>query len=206
MLQIYDHLFYKMYQWGDMSTEQLVLAYPRYEYYINTMPGSTENHTTLLSSGVHMFWFIKKITELVVGKNLPDNMIDYLPDFSGKKNDKPLCLIFPESISIKSLFTNDFLRILYDKYNKDYEVKIVTTRAPLEKISRTAHIYNLETMQCFDLLMTADLFIGNDSGMAWASMMNRKCKKIIFHRAARLIQTNCRYGAIDPNATDFVEE
>ena len=66
------------------------------------------------------------------------------------------------------------------------------------------NICGIEMKGCVDIIMNAALFIGNDSGLAWVSMLNKDCKKIIYHKTGKLLQTNCWYNFIDPNAEDVV--
>lgn len=210
-----EHLQYPNFPWGDLDTEQLRNIYPdRFRYYINAQPGSRENHDMLLQSGLHIAVFIKKRVEEIINEPLPNNFIDYLCPFKDAPivppdmEDRPLCIIAPEVISVESAFGgNDHIDELYEEYSKDYFVQVITKEPPNDRIwkeLRGRYLYNMTFMECMRLLMSAKLFIGNDSGLAWAALYNRDCKKIIYHKVERLLQTNAWYNFIDPLAEDKV--
>ncbi len=205
----HTHLIYKMFDWGDSDTESMAQEYPGYEFYINGQPGSRENHDVLLRSGLHIAMFIKSRVEDILGISLPNNLIDYMPSKRDETiKNRPYCLISPEAISINSLINEAKVDELYEKYSVDYDVRAIVRSRPELPFCRIKdrYIYGMEIAQCIKEVMRADLLISNDSGLAWIAMMNRECKKIIYHRKERLLQTNCWYNAIDPNATDMVVE
>jgi hypothetical protein len=210
----FDHINFKMYEWGDMSTEQLRKHYQgQFRYYINGQPGTNENHDTLLKTGLHMAAFIKARVEDIIDEQLPDNYIDFLPKLPYKhyqvtdlEPGKGLAIIAPEVISTASAFDGAAIDKMFEDLSSEYNVRILTKNRPELPFSqiRGRYIYGLSFNQCIQVLMGAKLFVGNDSGLAWASMFNRDCNKIIYHKVKRLLETNVWYNFIDPKAKDKV--
>ncbi len=212
----FNHCIEKFASWGDMPTEKLREKFDGrgYRYYINAQPGSTENHDTLLQTGMHMAAYIKSRVETIIDEPLPNNFIDYLPKIDhippvvaeGADHDRPLAVIAPEVISCNTAISPELLKKLYNELSEGYCVKILTQHRPDLPFSeiRGKYLYNLSFLECLQLLKTVDMFIGNDSGLAWASMFNRKAHKVIYHNVGRLLQTNVWYNFIDPFAKDKV--
>jgi len=205
--------------WSDMSTKQMSEWYPGYSYYINAQPGSQENHDILLGSGLHMANFIKSRVESILDIDLPSDYKEYIPTVEcdesllGKrsrelKSDKPLCIIAPEVSSIPTLIDGDKQNELYEKYKDDYNVRILTVKRPEVSpgLANERYLYGLSIVECIALMQKCELLIANDSGLAWIAMSNRNCKKIIYHRMSRLLETNVWYSQIDPMAEDVVVE
>jgi glycosyltransferase involved in cell wall biosynthesis len=213
-----DHLDFKMAPWGDLPTEKM-MEYGRFgfKYMCNVQPGSRENHDVLLGTGLHIAMFMKKRVEKILGIELPNNFIDYL-DVVGENTSmyvqdrdrgKPLMIIAPEVISVKSAFGPNTVNELIEEHENEYDVRVLTIKRPeglpFQQV-RKRYISGLTFEQCIDLLKITDYFIGNDSGLAWAAMYNRNCYKKIYHRVERLVETNCWYKFIDPKAEDFIVE
>lgn len=205
-----DHLLYPTFPWGELNTEQMKELYPGYGYYINGQPGSKENHQFLVSSKMHIAAFVKERSEETLGITLPNNYKSYLPKINKNKiaieHKKPLCIISPETVSTESALDEAMVAKLYKEYSNNYTVKILTQERPRKPFREIKEMYicGIEMKGCVDIIMNASLFIGNDSGLAWVSMLNSDCKKIIYHKTGRLLQTNCWYNFIDPNAEDVV--
>ena len=199
-------------KWVFTSTKLMRDTFPGYGFYINAQPGSPEHHDRLMKSGRHMAWFMKDIVETAIGESLPEDFATYIPVVKyppatvSRDNDKPLAIIAPEVISIPTAIPKEKMEELYTKYSKDYEVKILVEKMPAVTPNERNHkyIYGYSFLQCFDVLSKAKLFIGNDSALAWVSMFNKECRKIIFHHKYRMLQTNVRYHDIDPLAEDVI--
>ena len=199
-------------KWASLSTKEIHERYPGFRFYINAQPGSPEHHSNCVTSGTHMAWFVKQIVENIIEERLPDNFRDYLTlsrertmDLADKK--RPLAIIAPEAISLPKVpLTKERVNDLYDKYSVDYHVRILTPERPNDIDGRRAHerhFYGVSFEECLFLIRQSKLFIGNDSGLAWASLFS-PCKKIIYHCQERIEQTAMFYNRLDPNAEDII--
>lgn len=198
--------------WSSVSTKQMRDGYPGYRYYINGQPGSPEHHSNCVSSGKHMAWFMKGIVEAVVGRSLPDNWRDYRTlsheypvELSNREQGKPIAIIAPEVVSIPTLIAPERLTELFNAHSAEYDVRIVTAKCPAgfpHPAIRRKSFFNRTFIDALMLIKQAELFIGNDSGLAWASLYS-DCRKIIYHHKWRLNETNVYYNRIDPLAQDI---
>jgi hypothetical protein len=199
--------------WGSTTTSKMAKNYPGFDFYINAQPGCHENHAKLFKSGIPMYQFCKSISENATGETLPDNYIDYLTFFGkpitlnkNQLNDKPLGLISTKVISIPNAISEDELNNIYKKY-KTHNLKTLVESRPHGvpiKMAREKYLWGYSFEECVSMMNLADLFIGNDSGLAWASLVNKNCKRIIYHNENRIIETNNLYGKIAPNTTDII--
>jgi len=194
--------------WRTTSTKAMREAYPGYRYYINSQPGSPEHHNRLMKSGVHTAWFVKAISENVIGEKLPDNFLAFAKLKKLKEiklvASKQLAIISPESISSKSLIDNKMIEKIYREYGNEYRVMILVKDRPDNYHIADGDLSGYTFVECISLLQQASLFIGNDSGLAWASLYNKKCRKIIYHHANRIKQVNTYFNKLDPYARDII--
>jgi hypothetical protein len=198
--------------WASTSTKQMREKHPGYRFYINGQPGSPEHHSNCVSSGKHMAWFMKGIVEGVLGHALPENWLTYRAlahtypvELGNRERDKPLAILAPEVESIPTLIGPERMQEIFDEYSKDYDVRVVTAKCPAghpHPSIRRKCVFNRSFIDALMLIRQADLFIGNDSGLAWAAL-HSSCRKIIYHHKWRLEQTNVYYSRIDPLAQDL---
>jgi hypothetical protein len=201
--------------WSHTSTKRMTELYPGFRYYINAQPGAPENHDNLIGSGVSMAKFVKQLCERILEVSLPDDFRPYMrgdfrplpvlkPDWP---QDKPLCIICPEVVSIPTAINGTLLEELIRTYSEKYTVRVLVRKRPQglsTRAIRERYICNLTFMQCFSLLRShTALYIGNDSGLAWVALYC-KCKKIIYHNSKRVRETNMLYGRIDPTVEDLI--
>jgi hypothetical protein len=95
---------------------------------------------------------------------------------------------------------------LLDKYSKDYEVRVLVEDLPdnFNRGLKRYYLWNVSFIDCIFLIKKARLFIGNDSAMAWVSMYNPQCDKIIYHRKERIEKFHNYFNRIDPKAKDVI--
>lgn len=184
-----------------------------YQYTINAELGSKVNHDKYLKSGMHPAWFVKQIAERAIQHELPENFIDYailapLKRLYTNWQRKPLCVISPNTDSVLPALNDNLVRELFDKYHEDYNIKILVQNKSEINIKelKEYYLYDYTFIECIAILLQAELFIGNDSGLAWAAMYNYNCKKLIYHKESRLKETNLLYNKLDINAKDIIIE
>jgi hypothetical protein len=197
--------------WAQASVDEISLQYPYYTHYINLQLGSPENHDAYIASKMHPLEFLSRKASSSPGILMWKEYTNYLEyderivvDFD--KPSKPLCIIAPEAITSNAM-SEELVAQLVSKYSEEYDIKIVCSQRPSGvsfRQSKQKYIYGQKFFELIKILMHASLFIGNDSGLAWAALYNKKCKKIIYHNAKRYQLTNNKYSAIDPNAEDII--
>jgi len=181
--------------WKTTHSKTIKNSYSDYHYYINSQIGSPEHHNNLIKSGVHSAWFMKSISENVLGIKLPNNFLSFAKLKKLKqiniKTDKPLVVIAPESLSSPSVISKQMVEYIYKKYKDKYYIKILTKG-------------KYTFVECISLLQQVSFFFGNDSGLAWAALYNKNCKKIIYHNKDRIKKVNTYFHKLDPNAKDII--
>uniref|UniRef100_A0A6M3M7E5 Uncharacterized protein n=1 Tax=viral metagenome TaxID=1070528 RepID=A0A6M3M7E5_9ZZZZ len=193
------------------STEEMKLKSYGYEYYINAQLGSKEHHDNYINSDMHPAWYVKQLAERTIQRELPENFIDYATLAPLKRlyvnwQRKPLCVISPNTDSVLPALNDNIIKELFDKYHENYNIRILVqnkSEITIKKLEKH-YIYDYSFIECIAILLQAELYIGNDSGLAWASLYNYNCKKLIYHRKSRQNKTNLLYSKLDPNAEDII--
>ena len=189
--------------WAETNSHNMRMVNFGYKHYINAQLGGKENHNSFIASDIHPARYVKKLAEKEIGEALPDAFIPYATLKPLKRividRKKPLAIIAPETSSVLPAMTKELIEESYNKYKDKYHVKILVEK----KVSDNRYIYGYSFIECISLLQQTALFIGNDSGLAWASLYNPRCKKIIYHLKKRLEKTKMSFRALDKNAEDI---
>lgn len=200
-------------RWESYNTDMLRERYPAYRYIVNAQPGAPENHNVLFNSGKAMYDFSKGLAEAVIGHTLPKGYLEYAR-WEGKRGTvtlnrtgKKLALIVPECTSIPPAITPKMIEEFMRQLSDEYDVFVLYEKMPMVSAAERRRIVaNITTMQCLDLIQTVDLLLCNDSGMAWAGLLNPRCRIKVYHHAWRLAQTHVYYSALSDKAEDIVVE
>jgi len=184
-----------------------------YQYTINAELGNKENHDNYIKSNIHPAWFVKQIAEKNIRRELPENFLKYATLAPLKRlyinwYKKPLCIISPMTSSVLPAINDKMIIDLFDKYQEDYIMRILVQDKSEITINelKKYYLYDYTFIECISILLQTQLFIGNDSGLAWASLYNPNCKKIIYHKESRIKETKLYYSKIDTNAEDIIIE
>lgn len=198
--------------WKDVPTKQIIVEYPGYGKYLSVQPGAREHHQEMLASGLGMLGYVRWIVESATGVVIDRNILDYATCTYDKpleariiaRADTPLCIIAPETKSIKTLFDEKKILSLMDKYEEDYFV-VVLTKDRYEGDQRIIdkNVFGISFLDCINLIRRCAIFIGQDSGLSWGALYS-DCKKFIYHRPERVRQTNVMYHTIDESACDIM--
>lgn len=198
--------------WGYSDTSMLKRQFPMHGYYVNAQWGSPENHYNYIQSGMHPLDWLKRRVERILDKELSCDYLEFAATGRPHCADvewnttKPRCVIAPDAIT-SSAISADLLKRLRGKYEQEgYEVKVLVKELPNDCVwreVRDSHIFGLSIMQCIEAIKKCDLFVGNDSGLAWCAL-HSKCEKHIYHKPDRLRVVNTRFSHIDPKAIDIV--
>jgi hypothetical protein len=198
--------------WAQISEAEVAARYPYYGGYINLQIGSPEHHDNYIASHMHpMDYLHRHACSTLGGILLWKEYAQYLvyqheKKISIERDGRPLCVIVPEAITSNAI-SEALLAELIEKYSQQYDVKILCDERPggiSYRRARSRYIYGHKFHEAISAIMQADLFIGNDSGMAWASLYNKDCKKIIYHTAERIQKVNTRFSHLDKNAEDII--
>jgi hypothetical protein len=118
-----------------------------------------------------------------------------------------LVIIAPESISTKPVINQQIIDEAIAKYSATHNVRILVTHRPEGESWRSVvsrYLFGMDFNGCVSAVMAADVFIGNDSGLAWVSLFNKNCKKFIYHTKERIRLVNTWFEQLDPTAKDIV--
>lgn len=174
---------------------------PGYDYYFNGHPNSVDNYDLANSGNIVEEMYSK--FELISGIKLDRKYKNWLRLKSIgniQKGKKPLLIIAPESNENKAI-TDTMIQEFIDKYQNTHEIKILTQFRTTNRIHRAYWCFGWGPEIVPHVIRQADLFIGNDSFCAAASLYS-DCKKIIYH--AGYIK-KIKYSIIDNGATDIGE-
>lgn len=198
--------------WAFMDTYEMQRNFPGYKYYINAQFGSPENHYTYTNSGKHPLVWLKERCENILNEKLPDNFKDFLK-LKYEKNvfidfyegDRPLAIIAPEAITSKAI-TDEIIEQYMEDLSEKYHPMILVPEVPNDlsfRQIRGKYIYRKSFIDCIYIIKNSSLFIGNDSGLAWASLYS-ECKKKIYHNKERINKVNTYFSYLDKNAEDVI--
>jgi len=201
-------------RWAHTTTAIMKKQYPNFKYYVNAQPGSPEHHDFIIQSKMSTIDYIADIIEGATKEQLDRDYAKYARlwvenkyvDMYNIDLTKPLCIIAPDAISTMPVITDNLILELIDKYQKDYEVKVLVESLPdnFNRALKRNYLWNITFIDCIFLLKKASLFIGNDSGLAWASMYNPRADKIIYHHKDRIEKFHNYFNRIDPKAKDVI--
>lgn len=202
-------LYAKDTDWIDAKTSEARAIYPDYQYYLNMQPGSTDNNHKWVGTGFTMVEFVCSVIRKEMGINCGLRWnIDAvgLPDVAKiNTHGKPLCIIAPEIVSTPAVWPEGGITAVYNQYKDEYDVKIlVKDKTPFAGYQEGAVLSGYTFLQCISLLRQCTLFIGQDSGLAWAAMYSTLCRKIIYHTKKRISETNMFFTQIDNTYEDVV--
>lgn len=204
--------------WGYMDTWQMKEAFPGYEFYINAQFGSPENHYHYLNSHMKPLDWLRERIQKIIGEPLSDQYAQYLRLTYEKdviastgllelRPEDKLVIIAPEAITSKAL-TDEEAERLFEMYRDEgYVVRMLIPELPNDityREARDKYLWHLSFEDCIYILKRTDFFIGNDSGLAWASLYSPDCKKIIYHEKKRIDEVNTYFNALDKNAKDII--
>jgi len=200
--------------WYSTDTYQMSKDFPGYDAYVNAQPGAPQHHGSLMDSGIMITDYLRNHFEECLGREFNKNLKRYLvlddkttywSKWNRDKGAKPLCIIAPGAISAKTMWGNEELVAFYNKYSKDYDVRLIYHKIPdnTARVLRRAAITRITFPQAIGIIKDAALFIGQDSGLAWASLYS-DCKKIIYHRKSRMVRVLTRFSEIDPSIEEVV--
>jgi hypothetical protein len=193
--------------WAAMSMKDIRSHYVGYDYYVNAQPGAPENHDTFIGSGLSMIDFVSKL--------ISDSGIKYkgfnnecvlfnLPYTKEIISNKPICIIAPEVISTKAVWPNGGVVGLYHKYKDKYDVRLLVKDLPdIFILPKENYIYDRTFAECMLIIKDCELFIGQDSGLAWAALYSN-CKKIIYHSKKRVSETNMMFNQLNDTYEDVI--
>jgi hypothetical protein len=204
--------------WYFMSTEEMRQKYPGYDAYVNAQFGAPENHEAFADAEPNMLeWLLRRVSEIF---GIQFTCVDWKPYFRlqydkqialhNMPTDKPLAIIAPEAHSSPSLTEQNVVDLTL-KLSERYHVRQLVTNMPnglSSRDRREKYISGLSFQDCiFFLRQHCHYFVGNNSGLAWASMYGT-CLKQIWHRkhteGNRIVRAGTYFSKIDKNAEDVL--
>ena len=198
--------------WYSADTYRLSRDFPGYDTYINAQPGSPQHHGCIFGTGVAITDYMRTHFEESLGAELDRDLLKYrefnddgIRPVEMQRNGKPLCIIAPEAISAKTMWSMSDLIEFYGRYSGEYDVKYIYKTMPQNtpKEVRRNIVNRISFVQAICVLKRAELFIGQDSGLAWASLYSN-CHKIIYHRKSRMVDVLTRFSDIDSTIQEVV--
>ena len=211
--------------WGYMDTWMMAEQYTGlgYEFFINAQFGSPENHYPYTVSGLDpMRWLTERVQKIILDKldsehrkylrlkkkNIYQNVYEIISNtglMELQPHDK-LAIIAPEAITSR-VMTDDMALSLYEEYTaKGYVTKILVKERPYNipfRQARTKYLWSLSFVDCIHVIKRSDIFLGNDSGLSWASLYSDG-KKFIYHDKSRIDVVNTYFSYLDENAIDLM--
>lgn len=198
-------------EWTELSNEAVQRLYPGYEKYVNAQAGSYENHGQLMASPLDLAEWVRKHVADAIGfpcppdsdwlqyrvENLtvPEDRFDSLPK-------ERLAIIGPETKSYKTTLPGpELFRIHTDLTQQGYNVRILSPGPCDPRDGR--YICGYTFLECIALLKRAELYVGADSALAWASIYGPN-RKVIFHWRERIESAGVHYSRIHPKAEDVI--
>lgn len=206
-------------EWGYLDTWQMKEMYPGHSIYINAQFGAPENHYNYVTSHMRPMDWLKEMVERITGINLSDKYTSFLSRSYDIKDvlkgfgllelvpsDK-FAIIAPHARTVVPALTSDMaIKKAKELNDQGYVTRFLVKNKPDDigfRQAKMMYIWGMTFPECINLLRRADIFIGNDSGMSWASLYS-KCKKEIYHSQDRIEKVNTYFSALDQNATDII--
>jgi hypothetical protein len=199
--------------WWHTTTHKLKEFYPdQYKYYINAQFGAIENHDDYMRSGLQPLEWLSRRCESILSRPLDRNWLKYLRHGKVKEaqvhfrnKEKQLAIIAPDAITSQALTGEMVNKIKSDLYDDGFDVRILEKGRPNRsfRIARHTSVWVKTFEQLIDLFEQCDLFVGNDSGPAWAALYS-DCEKKIYHKKDRIVRTNTYFSNIDKKAEDII--
>jgi hypothetical protein len=188
----------------EATTYKVLRGYQGYCYYMNAQPGAPEYHDSWVGTGKSMIEALSDIVRDSLSKPMEANGVDrkyiqYLPPISNYGEwaqtrglpPAPVvcdCIVAPEIISTTAIWPEGGLEGVIEKYKPD----LVLTKN-----------CGYSFLQCISIIKECKLFIGQDSGLAWAALYSN-CKKIIYHTQKRVGETNMLFSKLNNSYEDVV--
>lgn len=198
--------------WSDVEMAEIEQAFSGAKHCINIQPGSSDHHDKLIRSGISTADYMQEYIEKVMAIHLDRKLMKYAAKINTprveipNRSSRPLCVIAPETISINPIWSDSQIADMVSLYSKDYDVRVLSRTIPQKTtIPANKYLRGHTFVECFSILKQCDLFIGQDSGLAWVALFS-KCRKEIHHRRSRVTEVNNRFSVFDPNAVDIIEE
>lgn len=198
--------------WGYSDTSRLKRQFPMHGYYINAQWGSPENHYNYIQSGLHPLDWLRKRVERILNRDMSSEYLEFAKTGKTPPVDiewntyKPRCIIAPDAKTSNAI-SDELFKQMRDYYTSEgYEVKVLVKELPNDCVwrdVRDTYIFGLSIMQCIEVIKQCQLFVGNDSGLAWCSL-HSNCEKHIYHKPERLRAVNTKFADVDYRAKDFV--
>ena len=205
-------------EWYYMSSEEMRQKYSGFDAYINAQFGAPENHDVFADAEPNMLeWLLRRVSEILGIKYTCDDWKPYFRlqydkqiSLQNMPLDKPLAIIAPGGHS-SPVLTEQNIEDLTKKLSEKYYVRQLVTNMPnglSARERREKYISGLTFMESiFFLRQHCHYFVGNNSGLAWASMYSN-CLKQIWHRrhteGNRIVRAGTYFSKIDKNAEDIL--
>jgi hypothetical protein len=199
--------------WSETTSYQMMDTMKGYDVYINAQFGARENHDYYIRSGKSPLDWLKEKVETALSIRLMDlyksNLVFNEEPRAIKMPwtdpTKKYALICPGARTSQAL-TEETVDKLYNQLiEQGWDVKILVEKRPdLPNVKlREKYTYGYTFVECISIIKKCQLFIGNDSGLAWASLYS-DCDKKIYHTKERIAKVNTWFSKIDPKAEDIL--
>jgi hypothetical protein len=163
---------------------------------IDLQLGSNENHDAYFNSKLHPLDFLYSKVKIYRNSEI-DFYNNFILQTEIECSNEYDVIIAPEAITMPVLDINFVNDIIENVQFQNRSVKV---------LSKTGNYRNSITastfVDCIGIIKNCKLFIGSDSGLAWASIYSN-CQKHIFHNKQRLQHTNNYYSRINNTFKDF---
>jgi len=185
-------------------TYKTLREYQGYCFYINAQPGAPEYHDLWVGTGKSMMECLSDIvrdslSSPMMANGVDNKYIQCLPpinDYGKYALVRGLpcppvvcdCIVAPEIISTTAIWPEGGLEGVIKKYKPDL---VLTKKC------------GYSFLQCISIIRACKLFIGQDSGLAWAALYSN-CKKIIYHTKKRISETNMLFSKLNNSYEDVI--
>jgi hypothetical protein len=189
--------------WGKTTTADMRRKYPGFEHYLNLQIGSGEQLLDYYASKKHPVDYLIEYAGGYIPALLGINPAMYLRHREAEpielpRNGKPLCVVSPEAISSPVIGGE-----IFDKKKGRYDYLAVTKNKADLPVTNIYGYSFVDVIRLLSGLKEDDIFVGNDSGCAWAALYNSRCRKKIYHNAKRLALTHTKFSRLDNLAEDI---
>lgn len=198
-------------EWAHLDTGEMKKRYGGYRYYLNLQPGSPEHHSSLIGCGKSIHQYTTDYARSVLQSDIPSNCYQYrmiAPRKVEIEATEKICWLSCDTASpIKKAFDDKKARIRARELNDaGWYARILKKDKPEGSFRevRSLYYWGRKIWEMPYLMQHADLFIGNDSGLAWCSIFSNG-KKEIHHCAERIAETNNRFSLFDNSFVDIIE-
>jgi uncharacterized protein YueI len=182
----------------------------KFDYYIDAQVGSDYNHDRYIGSGLSPLEYLVKMVKDVHNIDIP--MVNF-KDFIWLKDPiKPIlkhhkrAIIAPKAITAPCLTNSLVVKIYEDLKTKNYDVKLLDKNNLINEfpmINKEDFLFGYSFVESLYLLKECEIFVGNDSGLAWGSIYS-DCTKYIYHWKNRIKLTSNYFKKIDEKFNDIL--